>query len=149
MTNPLDEQRSKLRKKYHSLEKLRDRINDAIDNKYLKDGTPDFFIQYRGEIAGVFEVHPMVAADYLEIGFWLFAEYRRKGIIGATMQVMIPHLQQKFPHAKIVATTDLNNTPSQRLLLKCGFAPTGRILEFENNAGTVDKEVEYSYLSRS
>jgi hypothetical protein len=50
----VDQQRVVLKRKYDSLDKLRSRLKDAIENKFMKDGTPDFIICYKGQIAGVF-----------------------------------------------------------------------------------------------
>ncbi len=60
---PKDDFCGKMQAKYSSLEKVEARIEDAIANKFELDGTPDFFIFYQNQIAGVFEFHPLSHAD--------------------------------------------------------------------------------------
>ncbi|MFL5813282.1 MAG: GNAT family N-acetyltransferase, partial [Bdellovibrionia bacterium] len=105
-----------IQKKYESLEKVRARIQDAIENKFKVDGTPDFLVYYDGKVAGVFEFHPLSAGDFLEVGFWLFPEFRGKGILAQAFPHMINYASKNFTKSKVLATTAVTNEPAQKLL---------------------------------
>ena len=143
--NREDEYVSNLQRKYDQYEKLEERITDAIDNKFKSDGTPDFFIFYQEQLAGIFEFHPLSEEDFIEVGYWLFPEYRRKRIISAIFPKMIQYTRDHFFKDKILATTSVDNLPSQKLLDNVQFQKTGRILEFKQKSGEVEKEIEYVY----
>lgn len=143
--NKEDEYVKNLQKKYDKFEKLEERIVDAIDNKFKEDGTPDFFIFYKDHLVGIFEFHPLSEEDFVEVGYWLFPDYRRKGIISAIFPKMIQYARDNFFKSKVLVTTSVDNLPSQGLLDKVHFQKTGRILEFKQDSGEVKKEVEYVY----
>jgi RimJ/RimL family protein N-acetyltransferase len=144
-TNITDPHRTNLQKKYVSLETVRNQLIDAIDNKFKIDGTPDFFIYYKGSLAGVFEFHPLSEEDHIEVGFWLFSEYRRLGIVPSVFPRMIDYGKENFDKSKILATTATDNIASQKLLEKSNFKKTGRELEFKNESGGISKEFEYIF----
>ena len=143
--NEKDDYRCNLQRKYKTLKKLESRIIDAIENKYKIDGTPDFFIYFKEKLVGVFEFHPLNEEDFVEVGYWLFSEYRRRGIISSIFPFMIKYAKNNFSKSKILATTSVKNIPSQKLLEKIQFKKTGRILEFEKDFGKVEREIEYIY----
>jgi len=143
--NREDEYVSNLQRKYDKFEKLEERIVDAIDNKFKDDGTPDFFIFYKDQLVGIFEFHPLSEEDFVEVGYWLFPDNRRKGIISKVFPKMIQYARDNFFKSKVLATTSVDNLPSQKLLDNVQFQKTGRILEFKQDSGEVEKEVEYVY----
>lgn len=144
--NESDVYRCNLQRKYDQYEKLEARIKDAIENKYKRDGTPDFFIYYQGNLAGIFEFYPLTPDDFIEIGYWLFSEFRRKGIISSVFPIMIDYAKNNFSKSKILATTPIDNIPSQKLLDHVQFQKTGKILELKQVDGEIVKEFEYIYL---
>lgn len=139
-----DEYRDNLQKKYPTKEMILKRIKDMV-GKTASDGTPDFFIYYEDELAGVFEFHPLTNDDYLEVGYWLFAEFRRKNILSEIFPHMIQYVAEHFNKSKIRATTAIDNDPSKRLLEKVGFIKTGKIFE-EQVASGIQREFEYMYF---
>ena len=143
--DPKDKYRCRLQAKYDQLEKVKARLEDAIANKYEIDGSPDFFIFHRGKLAGIFEFHPLTAEDFVEVGYWLFAKYQQKGILTSVFPFMIDYAKNAFLSSLMLATTDVENIPSQKLLEKVNFKKTGRILEFQQESGIITKEIEYIY----
>ncbi|MBC86731.1 MAG: hypothetical protein CL677_06080 [Bdellovibrionaceae bacterium] len=137
--------RHNLQEKYRKLENIETRIEDAVNNKRNVDGTPDFFIFYGDKIAGIFEFHPLTEEDHIEVGYWLYEEYRNKGILSKVFPLMIQYAKVNFNKTKILATTSTENIPSQKLLEKMEFNKTGNVLEFEQPDGTLSKEFEYTY----
>ena len=121
-----DSYRESMQRKYPKIEDLEFRIQDAIQNKYLKDGTPDFFIFYRGNLAGVFEFHPLTADDHIEIGYWLYSEFRKLKIMSRVFTSMIPYAKNHFNRPKLLACTAPDNQPSLKLLESVGFIETGK-----------------------
>jgi RimJ/RimL family protein N-acetyltransferase len=126
-----------LKNKYSELYQVEKRIEDAVENKFKIDGTPDFFILYNNEIAGVFEFHPMTTEDFLEVGYWLFSSYRQKGILSAVFPKMIEYSKKHFNKSRLIAYTSIQNLPSISLLKSMNFIPTGII---------VDGETEFEYF---
>jgi RimJ/RimL family protein N-acetyltransferase len=118
-----------IQRKYDSLEKVSARIRDAVENKFKVDGTPDFFIFLDGKIAGVFEFHPISSENFIEVGFWLFPQFRRKGILLQSFPYMISFAARSFTKDKMVATTAVNNKSAQKLLERSGFTKAGEIEE--------------------
>lgn len=141
--------RCRLQEKYPTLEAVEARVRDAVENKYSVDGTPDFFIYVDGQVAGIFEFHPIRSPAYVEVGFWLFADYRRQGILSAVFPAMLDYARAYQPYPALYATTLEKNVAAQRLLEKFQFEKTGRILEFPEEGeepGAVQREVEYLRL---
>jgi RimJ/RimL family protein N-acetyltransferase len=131
-----------IQKKYASLEKLKLRIQDAMENKFKVDGTPDFFVYYDGRVAGVFEFHPITSGDHLEVGFWLFPEYRGKGILAQAFPHMIEYAAKNFSKTQMLATTAVTNGPAQKLLERSGFIKTGEVEEPLKD-GTIERQFVY------
>ena len=141
-----DKYRKKLQERMPNLEQVEVMLDDAINSKLKETGSPDYFIIYEGQIAGMFEFHPIDKGDYIEIGYWLFSKFRRRGILSRTIPEMIKFTQEYFSKPKILATTPVDNIPSQALLNKMKFAKTGRILEFtDSKTGHISQEFEYIY----
>lgn len=138
-----DEYRCNLQRKYKTIDDLKVSIVDAIENKYNLDGTPDFFIFFKGNLAGIFEFHPLTEKDHIEVGYWLYPEYRQKGIVSSVFPKMLDYAKKYFSKPKILATTSITNVPSQKLLEKLQFKKTGRILSFKRNGKEEVKEFEY------
>ena len=146
--NLADEYRCHLQKKFPRIEDVKNRVEDAIINKYIVDGTPDFFIFYKDRIVGVFEFHPLTKDNHVEIGYWLFEEFRGNRILSAIFPKIIKFAGSNFDKSKIIASSDIMNIPSSKLLEKFSFAKTGNIHEYKDNDGEVIKEIEYSYSLR-
>ncbi len=94
-------------------------------------------------IASMFEFHPITKPDQVEIGYWLYEEFRQKGILSQVLPRMIAYTQTHINVSKIRATTAIENIPSQKLLEKCGFIWTDTI-EYQIEAKS-RKEFEYLY----
>lgn len=143
--DPSDDYRVRLQEKYSTLDKVEARIIDAVDNKFKVDETPDFFIYYKSELAGIFEFAPLEKnKKFVEVGYWLYRKYRRKGILSAIFPEMIAYAKSNFSkRERLIATTPLDNIPSQKLLEKIGFQNTGKVHEFKKEHGIVEKDIEY------
>jgi RimJ/RimL family protein N-acetyltransferase len=110
-----------IQRKYITLNLVISRIHDAVENKFKIDSTPDFFIYVENKIAGVFEFHPLSDENFIEIGFWLFPEYRNRGILSKVIPNMIKYAATNFHREKIIATTAIENVPAQKVLEGSGF----------------------------
>lgn len=139
-----DEYRMRLQKKYDSIESVQKRISAGLSEKFLVDGTPDFFIFYQEQLIGMFEFHPITKPKQVEIGYWLYEEYRRKRILSLIMPKMIDYAQTHLNILKIRATTRVENIPSQKLLEKFGFCLTDTI-EYQVKGKPI-RELEYFYV---
>lgn len=137
-----DTYRANLQRKYNTLQKLVNRIEDAVENKFKIDGTPDFFIYLNNQIAGMFEFHPLTEDNFIEVGFWLYPEFRRKGLLTKVFPVMIKYAKTNFSKEKILATTSTENLPSQKLLESNKFLNTGLTEEILSD-GTIEKQYVY------
>lgn len=141
-----DDFRVELQRRFLNSAKVELMLKDAIENKLGSNGSPDYFIFYKGELAGMFEFHPLNDDDYIEMGYWLFKKFRRKGILSVAIPPMIEFSKKYFDKSKILATTPIDNLASIGLLKKMKFEKTGKILEFsDQRTGVVSKEFEYFY----
>ena len=138
-----DDYRIRLQNKYSTIQTIQKRILSSLYEKFLIDGTPDFFIFYRNQLVGMFEFHPITKPDQVEIGYWLYEEFRQKGILSQVLPRMIAYTQTHINVSKIRATTAIENIPSQKLLEKCGFIWTDTI-EYQIEAKS-RKDFEYLY----
>lgn len=144
-----DRYRSRMQERYKNSEDIQNRLIDAYENKYLKDGTPDFFIVVEGRLAGVFEFAPLVeGVEYVEVGYWLFAEYQGRGIMSRTLREMLV-FGQKFGRPRIRACTGADNTSSCRLLENCGFKNTGQTETIVDREGTSETNVIFEFALES
>jgi RimJ/RimL family protein N-acetyltransferase len=141
-----DDYRTNYQRKYPTIEDLEKRFKDAIHNKFEKDGTPDFLIYKNNKIAGIFEFHPLSDENQIEIGYWLFKEFRQKGILSEIMPPMIKYTRDYFNFPKIVATTQEDNFASQALLRKFSFYRTGRVFDITEDNGDHTIEIEFDYV---
>jgi len=143
--------RLRLKKKYPEIIKIYLLLKHVINNKFSQNGSPDYFIFYKYELVGMFEFHPIIkSVNFLEIGYWLYKDFRRKGILSSIIPVMIEFAKSYFDKIKVLATTSINNSASQKLLKKMNFMKTNRILEFtDKNTGVVSKEFEYFYFLKN
>lgn len=119
----------RLQRKYHSLELVRARVQDAIESKFAADGSPDFFIVYEEQIAGVFEVHPLTSDEHIEIGFWLFPGFRRQGLLSAVFPAVFDYAREHFEQRLVLAETALTNAAAQSLLESVGFVRRGQVYD--------------------
>jgi hypothetical protein len=62
-----DKYRVNLQCRFPKTENVLLMLKDAIENKFVKEGSPDYFIYYDGELAGMFEFHTLNSADHVEI----------------------------------------------------------------------------------
>lgn len=144
--NDNDDFRASLQKRFKTLDKVEVMLKDAVENKFVNSGSPDYFIFYKGELAGMFEFHPLTEDDYIEMGYWIFLKFRRKGILSSIIPKMFNFTKTHFDKSKVLATTPIHNIASQGLLGKMGFDKTGKILEFTDpKTSIVSKEFEYYY----
>ncbi len=74
----------------------------------------------------------------LELGYVIAPGFRGRGLATEIAQSIAEYAFERFAVPKVVAVTDPENLPSQKVLLKCGFRPKGRrfiygsdCLEFE------------------
>lgn len=140
-----DYYRANLQRKYSSPEVLINIIEDAVENKFKVDGTPDFFIRYKGKIAGMFEFHPLTGNDFIEVGYWLYPEFRKKGILRVVFPVMINYAKEKFSKKTMLATTSVENIPSQKLLESQHFTKVGLNEEMRSD-GTIERQNVYKLV---
>ncbi len=145
LNNNHDIYRTDLQSRYPHLDDLKNKIIDAIENKYLVDNTPDFLIYHNGEIAGMFVFHPLSEDDFIEVGYWLFSEYQQRGILSAVLPVMIKYAQEKFSKSKMIADTETDNIPSIKLLERYGFMKEDEIVRRVGESGRKIDEYRYYY----
>ncbi len=80
----------------------------------------------------------------LEVGYVISPEFRGRGLATEITRALAAYAFQRFAVPHVVAVTDPDNFPSQKVLLKCGFQAVGRrfiygseCLEFRlNNPGS-------------
>jgi RimJ/RimL family protein N-acetyltransferase len=138
--NAKDPYRSRLQLKYKKLEDVQKRLTKAIEQKFLKDQTPDFFIYNENKVVGVFEFAPLEEGkEYTEIGYWLYEEQRNKGIMSLVFPYMIEYAEQKLKRPKLRAITANHNDSSMHLLKKFKFNPVGTLLELDEDTGQKEK----------
>ena len=70
-----------------------------------------------------------------EIGYEIFAEYRRQGLMSEALNAVIQFGFEAMDFNRIEATVDPDNLPSILLLNKLGFSEEGTLREYEFQEG--------------
>jgi len=70
-----------------------------------------------------------------EIGFWLFPEFWRKGIIYEASNSVIDHLFNKLKLHRLEAFVECENINSAKVLNKLGFQHEGKLRDYEMKNG--------------
>lgn len=78
-----------------------------------------------GSCAGDVNWRPVGETGNLEIGIWLFAEYRGRGIGTEAQRQLVDYLFATTPVHRLQAGTELDNVAEQRALERVGFRREG------------------------
>lgn len=62
----------------------------------------------------------------LELGYVIAPDFRGRGLATEIARALAAYAFERFDVPQVVAVTDPDNLPSQKVLLKCGFEPKGR-----------------------
>ena len=79
------------------------------------------------ELMGVIGVHPAPHRREVEIGYWLTASARGRGLAAEALRAMMGRLALCHPDRRIVAECHPGNVRSLALLERSGFVATGRM----------------------
>lgn len=83
-----------------------------------------------------------------EIGFELSREYWGKGIAGEALRAVIGYGFSELNLNRIEALIEPANSPSQKLIERCGFLKEGLLRDYEYTLGKFDDLYMYSLLER-
>lgn len=101
----------------------------------------------------VFRLDPVADRFQAEIGYWLHPTARGKGVVPEVMPAMIDHAFTPVSDggmglARLYAATDLDNGPSQAVLLRAGFRRWGQDRHaFRNAEGDVTDGAYFELLA--
>ena len=101
----------------------------------------------------VFRLDPVADRFQAEIGYWLHPTARGKGVVPEVMPAMIDHAFAPVSDggmglARLYAATDLDNGPSQAVLLRAGFRRWGQDRHaFRNAEGDVTDGAHFELLA--
>lgn len=73
------------------------------------------------QVIGSFAVIPVGDTDDMQLGYSLLKEYWGKGYATEITEAGLKYVFEKLGYSSIAAITELANTASQKVLLKCGF----------------------------
>lgn len=108
-------------KTYASIDTTNAHIDDA-NSKFAEDGTPDFLIFFNGKLAGLISLSPLDSAKTkTEIGYWLGADFERKGLITTIFPTMLDYAKNNLKLNTVELSTAIPNTRSQQLPIKFNF----------------------------
>ena len=108
----------------------------AFLNRFRSDSPVRVFaIVVDGHAAGSIGVFPQddIFHRNAELGYWLAAPYRGRGIVPAAIRQMVEYAFQSWPLKRVFARPFGRNRASQRALEKAGFTLEARL------AGTIEK----------
>ena len=109
-----------------------------------------FAIVHDDIFSGVVSLHDIHLADHTaEVGYWIAASMRRKGIGSAAVRLIIEYAFTTMGFRRIEAKVDVKNKASNALFLKEGFEFEG-ILRSAKTAldGTQEDMILYSIILR-
>jgi ribosomal-protein-alanine N-acetyltransferase len=98
-----------------------------------------------GEFIGSFAVIPVENSCQMQMGYALLPKYWGKGYATELTRAGLEYVFSKTPLEVIYGYTEMPNTASQKVLLKCGFKSIGTIIEREKElARFVFKKKDYT-----
>ncbi len=83
-----------------------------------------FAIEVQGEFAGCIGMHPAAEPETVEVGYWVGAPFRGRGVAGRALGLLLWHARQRGCR-QAIASVFPGNEPSVRILTKHGFRHTG------------------------
>ena len=101
----------------------------------------------------VFRLDPVANRFQAEIGYWLHPTARGRGVLGEVMPAIVDHAFAPVADggmglSRLYAETDLDNGPSQAVLLRAGFRRWGQDrYAFRNGAGDVTDGAYFELLA--
>lgn len=106
------------------------------DAEFRNWSTRTVFLQNTGEMIGIFRFHSRPNPDYLrnygpslvEIGYVIFAEYRRKGFAEEMINGIVTWTKN-YGVSGIITSIAPNNIPSTKLVTKMGFIKIGEAVD--------------------
>ncbi|MCU0319705.1 MAG: GNAT family N-acetyltransferase [Flavobacteriales bacterium] len=104
-------------------------------------------IEVAGECVGAIGLHPKVDLwrCNMELGYWLAAAHRGKGIMTEAIRQLVPQGFATFPNVmRIVATPFGRNVASQKALEKAGFTLEAKLIGTLVKNGRVEDEWIYA-----
>ena len=104
-------------------------------------------IDVDGECVGAIGLHPKMDLwrNNMELGYWLAAAHRGKGIMSEAIRQMVPLGFAAFPEVtRIYATPFGSNIASQKALEKAGFTLEAKLLGTLVKNGRVEDEWIYA-----
>lgn len=105
-----------------------------------------FAIEVDGEAVGSIGVFPQgdIMRRNAEMGYWLAAQYRGRGIVLQAIQQMVSYGFDTWDIVRIYARPYGSNKASQRVLEKAGFALEARIAQNIFKYGEFEDELIYA-----
>lgn len=79
-----------------------------------------------------------------ELGYWLAAPFRGRGIVPAALRQMVDYAFQGWPLKRVFARPFGSNTASQRALEKAGFTLEARLVGTIEKNGRIEDELIYA-----
>ena len=105
-----------------------------------------FAIEVAGEAVGSIGIFPQadIMRKNAEMGYWLAAPFRGKGIVLQAIQEMVEHGFKTYDITRIYARPYGSNKASQRVLEKAGFTLEARIAQNIIKYGEWEDELIYA-----
>lgn len=107
-----------------------------------------FAIEYDSETCGVIGLHRQTDVFRLsaELGYWIGEPYWNKGITTLAVKLIVMYGFENLGLERIYACVYDFNTPSQRVLEKCGFVYEGRSRKAVIKNGIIFDDLRYSII---
>lgn len=119
----------------------------AFLNRFRND-TPVrvFAIVVEGHAVGSIGVFPQddIFHRNAELGYWLAAPYRGRGIVPQAIRQMVDYAFQRWPLTRVFARPFGSNAASQRALEKAGFTLEARFTGTIEKNGRTEDELIYT-----
>ncbi|MGQ7944492.1 GNAT family N-acetyltransferase [Flavobacterium sp. WC2509] len=107
------------------------------------------FLDEPEKILGIIGHYRMKPEHYrAEVGYMLFPEFNRKGIVSEALQKVVEYGFKKMKLHSIEAILDPENIASEKVLLKNGFVKEAHLIENEFYDGHFINTMIYSKLNR-
>ena len=98
------------------------------------------------EIVGAMAVH-FIDQDQIEIGFTVSPQHQGKNVATETLSGLLSYIFGELDRHRVIATTDVNNSASYRLLEKLGLRREGHFIQNTFFKGAWGDEYQYALLS--
>lgn len=102
-------------------------IQNSLISSYRTHGFGLYVVEHSEEAIGLCGLLQRDYLDAPDLGFAILPEYERQGLTREAIELTLEYAAQSLQLRELLAIVLEENLPSQKLLRRCGFKPSGTV----------------------